>query len=210
MDIRIKQQLSRSEVKLRIQNKLSKFFQIAEVESSRSGKVGMEVGSFREKILIAMLIYIFGEENVDCEIPITEPEVDVRVFETSISIKTKTGSTTSGFKLSWTVDSKSAIIFRENYTPSCEILFVHIHWGAEGGLYYIPLSAQLEVLNKIGASEYIKIPKMGTNPRGIEISKVGLKQLLLHKGTLRIPIQWQREEMEANIYNKWVKLWQQD
>lgn len=65
----------------KIQTKLPKLFQIAELESSRAGKVGMEVGSMREKILIALLIHKFGEKNVETEISITEPEVDVKLFK---------------------------------------------------------------------------------------------------------------------------------
>jgi len=34
----------------RIKNKLSYLFQLAELESSRAGKTGMEVGSLRERI----------------------------------------------------------------------------------------------------------------------------------------------------------------
>ena len=36
-----------------IRSKLPYLFRIAELESSRAGKIGMEVGSLREKILIA-------------------------------------------------------------------------------------------------------------------------------------------------------------
>ncbi|MCL4278874.1 MAG: ThaI family type II restriction endonuclease, partial [Ignavibacteriaceae bacterium] len=75
----------------KIQNKLPKLFQIAELESQRAGKVGMEVGSIRERIIVSLLVYKFGERNVETEIPITEPEVDVKLFGDSISIKTKTG-----------------------------------------------------------------------------------------------------------------------
>jgi len=45
----------------------------------------MEVGSVREKIIVALLIYKFGKENVETEIPITEPEVDVKLFGTPLS-----------------------------------------------------------------------------------------------------------------------------
>jgi len=51
----------------------------------------MEVGSLRERIIVALLIYKFGEENVKTDIPITEPEVDVKLFNQPISIKTITG-----------------------------------------------------------------------------------------------------------------------
>ena len=36
-----------------IRSKLPYLFRIAELESSRAGRIGMEVGSLREKILIA-------------------------------------------------------------------------------------------------------------------------------------------------------------
>jgi len=54
----------------RIKNKLPHLFQLAELESSRAGKIGMEVDSLRERIIIALLIYKFGEANVETNIPI--------------------------------------------------------------------------------------------------------------------------------------------
>ena len=41
----------------RIRKKLPHLFSIAELESSRAGKIGMEGGSIREKILVALFIY---------------------------------------------------------------------------------------------------------------------------------------------------------
>ncbi|PIS39139.1 MAG: type II restriction endonuclease subunit R, partial [Candidatus Nealsonbacteria bacterium CG08_land_8_20_14_0_20_38_20] len=76
----------------RIKNRLPHLFQLAELESSRAGKIGMEVGSLREKIITALLIYKFGKENVETEIPITEPEIDANLFGVPISIKTITGT----------------------------------------------------------------------------------------------------------------------
>ena len=57
----------------RIKNKLPYLFQLAELESSRAGKIGMEVGSLRERIIIALLIYKFGEANVETNIPTLIP-----------------------------------------------------------------------------------------------------------------------------------------
>lgn len=65
---------------LRIQNKLPKLFQLIELESQRAGKTAMEVGSLRERVLVSLLIYRFGEDNVTTDIPITTPEVDVLLF----------------------------------------------------------------------------------------------------------------------------------
>ena len=42
---------------LKMQQRLPYLFQLAELESSRAGKIGMEVGSLREKIIVALLIY---------------------------------------------------------------------------------------------------------------------------------------------------------
>ena len=59
----IKQLFEDSILVNKINIKLPSLFQLAELESSRAGKVGMEVGSVREKIITALLIYKFGEEN---------------------------------------------------------------------------------------------------------------------------------------------------
>jgi hypothetical protein len=61
----------------KIQAKLPTLFQLAELDNSRDGKLGIEIGSARERIVIALLIYQFGEENVTTNIPITESETDV-------------------------------------------------------------------------------------------------------------------------------------
>jgi len=63
----------------KIRRKLPFLFALAEQQASRAGRVGMEVGTLREQILIALLIYKFGEASVDLDIPITEHEVDVLV-----------------------------------------------------------------------------------------------------------------------------------
>lgn len=66
------------------------------MESQRNGKIGMEVGSTREKILIALLMYKFGLDDVNANLPITEPEIDVIVKEEPLSIKTVTTKMVAG------------------------------------------------------------------------------------------------------------------
>ncbi len=161
----------------KIKSRLPYLFQLAELESSRAGKTGMEVGSVREKIIVALLIYKFGEANVETEIPITEPEVDAKLFEKPVSIKTITGKSFGGVKLIWTVDTQKAKEFLESYYPHCDILLVQINWNDTGGFYYIPLSVQKHIFDKIGRENYIKLPKPGTNPRGVEITKEALISL---------------------------------
>src|SRR3989344_8327573 len=122
----------------RIKSKLPKLFHIAELESSRAGKIGMEVGSVREKVIIALLIHRYGKENVNVDIPITETETDVIVKGTPYSIKTITGS--GGVKAVWTVDAASASNFINNYKPKCNIFLIQIDWGhVRGGFSLIPL-----------------------------------------------------------------------
>ena len=194
----------------RIKNKLPYLFQLAELESSRAGKIGMEVGSLRERIIIALLIYKFGEANVGTEIPIIEPEVDVKLFGEPISIKTITGKGFSGVKLIWTVDAQKAREFRENYYPRCDIILIQVNWGGIGGFYYIPLEAQKKLFDRVGRNGYIKLPKPGTNPRGVEITKEALSSLVKDDLSKVIEINWQKTKIDYNPYKRWVDYWRED
>ncbi len=194
----------------KIQKKLPELFQIAEIESSRAGKIGMEVETIRERILVALLLYIYGEENVETNIPATEPEIDVKLYKYPISIKTFTGKKWNSVKLIWTIDSEMAKEFKENYFPQCGMLLAHINWGSLGGLYYFTLNSQRNTLQQIGRERYIKLPKPGTNPRGIEISIEALTQLSLQKDTLKIPLIWEKHNIEYNTFNRWINLWATD
>ena len=198
------------EIVERIKRRLPYLFQLAELESSRAGKTGMEVGSVRERIIVALLIFKFGEANVETEIPITEPEVDTRLFGVPLSIKTITGKNIGGVKLIWTVDARKAKEFRDNYYPHCDMLLVQINWDDTGGVYYIPLEVQKRLFDKIGRQNYIKLPKPGTNPRGVEITKEALSNLVADKDSKRIVINWQRTKTEFNSYKRWVDLWKED
>lgn len=194
----------------KIQRRLPHLFQLAEIESSRAGKIGMEVGSVRERIIVALLIYKFGEANVETELPITEPEVDVKLFGSPLSIKTITGNSFGGVKIIWTVDAEKAKEFRESYHPNCDIILVQINWENDGGLYYIPLSVQRNLFDKIGRKNYIKLPKPGTNPRGVEITKSALTSLVEDNESKSIKINWQRTKIDFNPYKRWVDLWKED
>ncbi len=194
----------------KIQNKLPKLFQLAELESSRAGKIGMQVGSVRENIIVALLVYKFSEENVKTEIPITEAEIDVEVYGNPISIKTITGKTLTGVKLIWTVDATKAREFSETYSPSCDMIFIQINWKNGGGFYLIPKEVQLEVLKRIGRQSYIKLPKAGTNPRGVELTGQALQELVQHNQTIGIPINWKKEIIDFKPFKRWIELWEQE
>lgn len=193
----------------KIKTRLPHLFQLAELESARAGKVGMEVGSLRERIIVALLIYKFGEENVLAELPITKREVDVELFGQPLSIKTITGRAFSGVKLIWTVDAQKAKEFRESYYPHCDMLLVQIEWNSVGGLYYIPLEIQKAVFEELGSEEYIKLPKPGTNPRGVEITRDALLRLVRDRRCKAIAISWLQIEVDYNPYKRWVDYWKE-
>lgn len=194
----------------KIKRRLPCLFQLAELECSRAGKIGMEVGSLRERIIVALLIYKFGEANIETEIPITEPEVDVRLFGDPVSIKTITGKGLGGVKLIWTVDAQKAREFRKTYYPHCDILLIQINWNDTGGFYYIPLESQKALFDKVGREGYIKLPKPGTNPRGVEITKEALLSLVEDELSKVIEISWRRTKVDYNPYKRWVDYWREE
>ena len=190
----------------KIQRRLPYMFQLAELESSRAGKVGMEVGSLRERIITSLLIYKFGEKNVETDLPITEPEIDVRLFGSPISIKTITGKGPVGVKLIWTVDATKAREFLETWYPKYDLILVHINWSSVGGVYYIPDYVQKRIFDRIGREEYIKLPKQGTNPRGVEISNKALKEITTNEDIMSIKVEWKRANIQYNAFKRWVDL----
>ena len=191
-----------------IQDKLPKLFRIAEIESSRAGKIGMEVGSLREKVIGGLLIYKFGEDKINTNIPITEPETDVVIAGKNLSIKTITGN--GGVKAVWTVDAESSARFIQNYEPKCDMLLIQIWWNEnKDSFFFIPIEVQREVFRKLGKDKYLKMPKAGTNPLGVEFSKEAIELMLTNKKTLRIKINWIKSNTEYNVYKRWVDLWRE-
>lgn len=197
----------------RVKNKLPHLFQLAELESSRNGKLGMEIGSVRERILIALLMYKFGIDIVDPNIPITAPEIDVIVNNEPLSIKTMTTQSRSWtpIKLIWTVDRQKALEFKDNYQPTCAMMVAKICWNSQGKLLLFSKKSQLEVLNLIGKDRYIKLPKQNTNSRGVEITTEALGLLEQSSDTKCIDINFARKEIDyREIYTKWLDAWIDD
>jgi len=198
----------------RIKNKLLKLFQLAELESSRDGKIGMEIGSVRERILIALLMYKFGIDIVNSKIRITQPEVDVIVNGTTLNIKTistKTQKLSCGIKLIWTVDKYKALEFKNSYLPKSDMLLTQIVWSNVGKMYLFSKESQNQTLINLGRERYIKLPKEGTNPRGVEITAEALNFLINCSDTRIIEIPFIRNEIDyREIYTKWLDVWIED
>lgn len=199
------------EIVEKIKIKLPYLFQLAEIDNSRDGKLGMEIGSARERIIIALLIFKFGEKNVKTDIPITEKETDVILFNEPISIKTVTNKKVVGVKLIWTVDADKALEFINTYSPECDVLLIQINWGGKGGMYLLSKESQQEILKNFGKEFYFKFPKKGTNPRGVEITNQAINKLVKHPTTKKIIIDWNRDNaVEYNSYDRWVEHWKKN
>jgi len=108
------------------------------------------------------------------------------------------------------VDAQKAKEFRENYNPNCDILLIQINWGSIGGFYYIPLEVQKKVFREFGRDKYIKLPKVGTNPRGAEITREALCKIIKSEGVKVIEISWQKNKIDHDPYKKWVDYWNEE
>lgn len=189
-----------------IKSKLPKLFEIAEVESTRGGKIGMEVGILRERVLTSFFISKVGEDNVVSDSSATENSKDVQVNGDDISIKTFTGSGYSGVKIFWTSDTESAKRVMDTYTPKFDLIVANINWGSnKGGLYYVDKQTQRQVMDSVGRNKFLKISS-GSNNRGITYGTDVLKKLLNHENTLKIEIDWVKTNEKFNIFERWVKL----
>ncbi len=189
-----------------VKTKLPKLFEISEVESTRGGKIGMEVGILRERVLTSFFISHAGEDNVITDSSATENSKDVQVFEDNISIKTFTGSGYGGVKVFWTSDTESAKKVMRDYTPKYDLIVANINWGTDkGGVYYIDKQTQTNLLRKVGIEKFLKISS-GSNNRGITYGKDILKSLMNDKNTLKIQVKWEKTNEKFNIFERWVKL----
>jgi len=209
MSSRLSEIFDDSDMIERIKKRLPRLFQIAEQECARGNKIGMEVGNLRERIIVSLLSYKFDRDNIDAEVPTTEPEVDVKLFSEPISIKTITGNL-AGVKLIWTVDYQKVAEFADGYYPKCDLILVHIVWNGVGGFCYIPKEAQISTFERLGKDRYITIPRQGTNPRGVEISRGALEMSLGDNRSKSIPIRWVRTDTGYDPYERWTKFWSED
>jgi len=90
------------------------------------------------------------------------------------------------------------------------MILIQINWNAIGNLYYIPLDSQKKSFNKLGRYTYIKLPKQGTNPRGVELSKDAVISLIDDEFTKNIEIHWKKSIIEYDAYGRWIDLWKKD
>jgi len=66
------------------------------------------------------------------------------------------------------------------------------------------------VFERIGRYNYIKLPKEGTNPRGVEFTREALSRLIKDSESRVIEIHWEKTKIEFNAYKRWIDLWRED
>lgn len=71
------------------------------------------------------------------------------------------------------------------------------------------MEVQKRLFDRIGRHNYIKLPKLGTNPRGVEITKEALLSLVEDSESKSIMINWKRMRIDFNPYKRWVDLWRE-
>lgn len=74
----------------------------------------------------------------------------------------------------------------------------------------MPFEAQAEVFSRLGRSGYFKLPKPGTNPRGVEITADAMAQIANHGSTRQISIDRKRPPGEYDQYERWIEYWRLD
>ena len=196
----------------KIQRVLPTLFNMAELEIKRGKKVAMEVGGARERVIIALFMYIYGKDSVEFP-PVTSHEMDAILLGKSISIKTQTKQRSGqydGVKISWTTDWDKLHEFLLKYRPQSDMVYINIVWNGEGAFHIISKQSQQQLLDDKGIEWYCKMPKRGTNFRGVALSKEALGTLVEHSNTHKIPIEWKRDSSllaERALYFRWVDLW---
>ena len=198
-----------SPYKEKIQKVLPTLFNMVELENRRGNRLGMEVGTARERVLIALFMYVYGSKSVEFP-PSNSPELDVLINNQPLSIKTKSSQGLTGVKLVWTVDWNKIDAFLRTYLPASHLLYINIIWGKTGSFFLIPEHVQRATLERLTIINYTKVPPRGTNPRGVELSKTAMHLLQTHQDTQSLTIDWKRDKsllVERALYDRWIGLW---
>ena len=164
------------------------------------------IGILREHVIVGFFISQFGSDEVNVPNDGTNRSYDVELCQERLSIKTKKGH--GGIKILWTADTSQAQRELEEYTPQDSIFLINIFENEnKGGIYYIPVSSQSDVMSELSVRNYLR-SATGTNNRGIEIKGAALTRLKSHKDTLTIPIDWRLpEQVYLDAWDEWIQFW---
>lgn len=153
---------------------------------STNGKIGMEVGKWREKIMIVCLWDCFGKENV---IIVSESKgnIDMYFFGVPMSIKfaditknvTKINATWSIGKTDEQVEEN-----KKEYKPDFTILYCGIRYGQTcNSIFLIDTKTQNEVFGELGRETYLT-----RGGKGLTIPAKVVKKLIQHQSTKSIVV----------------------
>lgn len=189
----------------KIQKRLPKFIFDLNSAFKKGGKLSPDIGNLREK----MMIGIFKKQypiKIQYDFESQEAELDFKFENENISFKT---SISKGFKLIWTSNYDKAMEFYENFTPSCSIVLL-LFQKRLGGLYYFPLKLLIGTRKKLG-DKFLKTPKKGTNPRGVELSTEAFNEMIRSPLCKKISINWENIEdgssTAINFIDYYYNLW---
>jgi hypothetical protein len=109
-------------------NKLIRLYQESQIENKRNNRLTAEVGSSRERDLIAYIMYQLQEKyKIDYKIN-NEYEEDIIINDTKISIKHSSNKTNSksSIKVSWTQHKESKDKIMNNFVFKCDLIIIYV------------------------------------------------------------------------------------
>jgi hypothetical protein len=177
-------------------------YQLSQTECSRSSGLTPEVGSSRERDLIASLASN-NSLNVNYDIKFDHEE-DVIVNNNKISIKHSSNkkNTHCGIKIIWTVDKTKRDLFLKNFNFNCDLLIVYVRidktlCNGELEIIYIPISVliQQHIMSCIRKEKIFKC--LEGNSRGIEFEKIFFNKII-ENSLFHIKINFNNFKCELN------------
>ena len=108
--------------------KLLKLYQCSHMEHHRNNRLTADVGTSREKDIVAYMKYILNE-RITYKID-NEKEEDVILDERKISIKHSSVKTCSNasIKLQWTENKERQEKFIETYKFTCDLMIIYVRF----------------------------------------------------------------------------------
>lgn len=179
---------------------LISLYQSSQTECSRSAGLTPEVGSSRERDVIASFLHNEGL-TVVYDIP-NKSEEDVIVNTKKISIKHSSNkkNSCSGIKIVWTVDESQRLKFVNKFVFSCDLLIIFVRFdrdivNGELVILYIEQTTLIhqQQLCYIRNEEIFKC--LSGNSRGIELHKKFF-DVIINKALFHIAIKFKVPDHE--------------
>ena len=154
-------------------HKLIYLYQLSHYENQRNNRLTAEVGTSREKDIIAYMIFILNKSNVQYKID-NEKEEDIIVNGRKISIKHSSNKTcsSSSIKVQWTENRNIQNKLMKKFHFKCDILLIYVRFDKCnikcGQLEILYISNEL--LNNIKKQMKNIFKTRNSNGRGIEFS----------------------------------------